>query len=316
MAQYLLPPETKLVQSGFSVGICAADRATNLKSLLSLIEQESYPQSVVLRKIIVVASGCEPATLSYLKADYSGRVILIREPERRGKSEAINQIIDQFDGDFLVLVNSDAMPEKGAISRLLKDIARDDEIGVISASPQLNPRSGLTGAVLSLIWGVHNQCLLTLNANNQNNHCCDELVVVRTKALQKLPKGTVNDGAFLAGSAYQAGYTIRFSNDARVFIDVPTTIWQLMQQRRRILYGHMQILRSVGQSPRTVESLLADNPTLSLSILVKTLARSPLLLAALPVAIVSEAMSTLLALFDTLSSNTKHAKWVRFGKRG
>jgi len=208
------------------------------------------------------------------------------------------------------------MPNQGAISKLLTAIVADSGIGVASASPEINPRSGLTGAVLRLIWGVHNECLLTLNAGNQNNHCCDELVVVRTSAIQKLPSGTVNDGAFLAGTAYKAGYTIKFCGEAKVIIDVPATVWELTQQRRRILYGHLQILKRVGQSPRTVESLLADNPVLSLSILVKTVARSPTLLVALPIAIISEAISTLLAQFDTLSSSTKHVKWDRFGNRG
>jgi cellulose synthase/poly-beta-1,6-N-acetylglucosamine synthase-like glycosyltransferase len=317
LTQRLVHPESKLLTNEFSIGICAADHATNLRKLLDVIEHETYPEALLLRKVIVVASGCEPATLNFLTemANRSKSFTLIQESERRGKSEAINQIIDLFDGEFLVLVNSDAMPEPGAISKLLDVILRNKNVGVVSASPMLGRGLGMTAAVLRLIWGVHNECLLTLNGKDQNNHCCDELVVVRSSALQRLPSGTVNDGAFLAGTAYQLGYAIRFCPEARVKIDVPVRFVELMQQRRRILYGHIQILRTVGQSPRTVESLLTDNPRLGLSILIKTLARSPALILALPIAIIGEATSIALAILDSLTSPTKHAKWNRVGSR-
>ena len=317
MTQSLVSPEPKLLETGFSIGICAADRATNLQNLLGVIERENYPADLVLRKVVVVASGCEPTALDFLREprNRSYSFTLIHEPERRGKSEAINQIIDSFDGEFLILVNSDAMPEPGAISKLLDVIVRNRELGVVSASPVLGRGSGITGAVLQLLWGVHNECLLTLNVNDQNNHCCDELVVVRANALHKLPSGTVNDGAFLAGAAYRSGYKIRFCEEARVKIDVPVRLGELLQQRRRIVYGHLQIFQTVGQAPRTVESLLADNPRLGLSILIKTLARSPTLILALPIAVIGETISVTLAILDNITSSTKHAKWDRVGSR-
>jgi cellulose synthase/poly-beta-1,6-N-acetylglucosamine synthase-like glycosyltransferase len=317
LTQSLVHPESKLLKSEFSIGICAADHATNLRKLLDVIEHETYPEALLLKKVIVVASGCEPTALNFLNESEKRRYnfILIDEPERRGKSEAINQIIDSFDGEFLVLVNSDAMPERGAISKLLDVIMQNRDLGVVSASPVLGRRSGITGAVLRLLWGVHNECLLTLNVNDQNNHCCDELVVVRSSALHKLPNGTVNDGAFLAGAAYRSGYKIRFCEEAKVRIDVPVRLGELMQQRRRIVYGHLQILRTVGQAPRTVESLLTDNPRLGLSILIKTIARSPTLILALPIAVIGETISVTLAVLDSLTSSTKHAKWDRVGSR-
>ena len=315
MTQSLYPAQPKLLE--FSIGICAADHATNLKKLLELIEHETYPEGLMLSKVVVVASGCDPLAVNFLRqlANHSSRFMLIREEERRGKSEAINQIVDSFHEDFLVLVNSDAMPERGAISKLLDVIVRDENIGVVSASPVLEQGSGITCAVLQLLWAVHNECLLTLNARDQNNHCCDELVVVRASALHKLPTGTVNDGAFLAGAAYQSGYTIRFCERARVKIDVPEQLVGLVQQRRRILYGHRQIRQTVGQSPRTVESLLADRPRLGLSILVKTISRSPKLSLALPFAVIGETISMGLAMLDSVTSTSKHATWDRVGSR-
>lgn len=317
MSQSIVLDTSNVLETGFSIGICAADSAANLDRLLALIESESYPTGLMLRKIVLVASGCEPKAMAFARelARRDQRFVLVEEPRRTGKSAAINMIIERVDGQFIVLVNSDALPERGAISKLLREIAEDRNVGMISASPLVGGKTGLIGAVSELMWGVHNECLLRLNENGRNNHCCDELIVVRSEALHKLPAETVNDGAYLAGTAYQVGYSIKFSQEARVIIDVPSILVDLIRQRRRIVYGHLQIWKSVGESPRTLESMLVKSPLLSLSILVKTLSRSPRLTLALPVALVSEAVSVVLAMCDNLSSGKKHTLWDRVGSR-
>lgn len=317
MSLSVVVAQNRYLRTGFSIGVCAADRVGNLAALLELIESESYPVGLELRKIVIVASACEPTTLAYAReiARRDDRLVLVEEPIRRGKSTAINQIIDIFEGQFLVLVNSDALPERGAIAKLLMIIAHDNDVGMASASPVVHDGAGVTGSVLQLMWGVHNECLLELNDGDRNNHCCDELVVVRSEALRELPPGTVNDGAFLAGSAYQAGYSIRFCEEARVKIDVPRSLYDLMRQRRRIVYGHLQIWKSLGDSPRTLESMLISSPFLSLSLLLKVLVASPKLILALPVAAVGEVVSIILAIHDNLTSSKRHATWDRYGSR-
>lgn len=317
MSQRLLTPQPRLPEAEFSIGICVADHASNLKELLKTLETEPYPEGLVLKQVVIVASGVDPQDFEFVRKFTNSHVelILIEEPIRRGKAEAINQIIESFTGQFLVLVNSDARPEPGSISMLLTMISRDDHVGMVSASPVVGERAGVTGAVLQLMWGVHNECLLTLNEENRNNHCCDELIVVRSEALRKLPNSTVNDGAFMAGTAYRAGYTIRFCEAARVRIDVPSKFCDLLAQRRRILYGHFQILRSLGQTPRTTESMLVHNPLLSLSILIRAVAKSPRLALFVPVAVIGEAFSVALAIGDNLTSSRKHVPWHRYGSQ-
>ena len=69
----------------------------------------------------------------------------------------------------------------------------------------------------------------------------------------------------------------------------------------------------VGHLARTAESLILISPGLGFSVLVRTIARRPRLLVALPFAAVSELISLVGALADTLSSGQKHAVWKRYG---
>jgi cellulose synthase/poly-beta-1,6-N-acetylglucosamine synthase-like glycosyltransferase len=316
MGQVLVNQLSSSLENSFSVGICAADHATKLGELIDLIKREPYPEGFVLKSIIVVGSGLDHEASAALRqiGGPDPEVVIIEEPFRRGKAEAINRIVEAFKWRFLVLVNSDAQPEQGAIAKLLSIIAGDDDIGVVSASPVLWPRTDLAGAILQIMWRAHNECLLTLSNENSMNHCCDELIVLRSEAIRKLPSDTVNDGAFLAGAAYQDGYVIQHCESAHVRIDVPVRLPDLLMQRRRIIYGHFQIRRRVGVSPRTIESMLIVNPLLSLSIMIRTIAKSPRLIFALPVAVIAETFSVAMAIGDTITNKAKHVPWARFGR--
>ncbi len=297
-----------------SIGICATGRSENLPLVLSVIDSERFHSSVVQR-IIVVASGCPEYTLFELRrvALRDKRLMVIEEPARYGKGEAVNRIIENAIGKFLVLVNSDATPERGAISKLIDLIESDDRIGVVSASPFFEHGKGSLSDILELMWTLHNDSSLRLNHEGMNNHASDELMVVKSKALKKLPAGVVNDGAYIAGTAFLNGFLIRFSDISRVRIDVPRRLTDLIQQRRRIIFGHFQVWAWLGQSPRTVELMLFSSPTLSLGLLIKRLARSSRLLRILPVALMCETIAFLFAVKDIMTSTRQHAVWRRFG---
>lgn len=303
------------VEKKFSIGICISDSASNLGRLMSVIQGESFPESYSLEKVIIVASGCDTATLAFLHdlTESDGRVALIEEPRRYGKAAAINEILESYVGDFLVLVNGDALPRAGAIGKLLLSISRDDQVGMVAARPIFESNGGSISDVLELMWTAHSDCSRQLNHLGISNQCSDELMVARAEAIQTLPQGVVNDGAYLAGTAYSHGYSIKFCSEAVVQIDVPKSFIDLIHQRRRIIFGHLQVWKLVGKPPRTVETLLLTSPLTSLKVVIRTLRGIPRLILALPLAAVIEMVSIPAAIFDSLTSTRKHVVWQRNG---
>jgi cellulose synthase/poly-beta-1,6-N-acetylglucosamine synthase-like glycosyltransferase len=301
--------------SKFTVGICACDKADHLPDLIRLIESEQFSDDYVLARIVVVASGCPGASLSPLRdlVKLDSRLLFIEEKSRSGKANAINVIIKNAVGEYLIFINSDAMPASGSISKLLQKIGnRNEQIGVVSACPSFDGCSSVTSMVEELMWSVHNECSLRLNHMNESNHGSDEMMVVRTELLRTLPQGLVNDGAYIAGRAKLLGYSIKFCADAPVGISVPSRCVDLIRQRRRIIFGHIQIWRLTGRSPKTVESLLLRTPLFSLGLVSRSIGRNPKLLKIIPLAFVSEAISVLLALIDSITSTTEHSVWKRY----
>ncbi|MDA4111637.1 MAG: glycosyltransferase [Thaumarchaeota archaeon] len=299
----------------FTIGICAADAAENLPRLLDLIESESFPDKFCLKRIVIVASGCREQTIEMARTfeERDSRIVLILEEKRRGKADAINKISNHSIGNYLLFVNSDALPLKGSIGELLVAIDKSDKIGVVSGRPLFRLRDDVTSRVEQLMWGVHNECSSRLNHLNLSNHGSDEMMVVRTELLGELPKELVNDGAYIAGRARLNGYSIKFCTEATVLIDVPAKPIDLIRQRERIIFGHFQVWQLTGKSPKTIESLLLLSPILSLAIVVRTIARNPKLIKAIPAALVAEAVSFLLGLRDTIRPTQKHRVWERYG---
>ncbi|HZW55219.1 MAG TPA: glycosyltransferase family 2 protein [Nitrososphaerales archaeon] len=300
----------------FTVGICANGEARNLLALLEGIRSEWTPDSMRLARIVLVASDCDPDVLLCIKqrAQNDSRIFVLEESQRHGKADAVNKIIRNSLGSYVVFINSDAMPRRGSIQRLVSAMESNQRAGVISACPYFEVRDSPLSQVEALMWNIHNQSSLLLNHMQISNHSSDEMMVVRRVSLEELPSGLVNDGAYLAGCAKARGYLVNFCEDARVRIDVPSSFLGLIQQRRRIIYGHFQIRKLIGEAPRTVEALMFSSPGLALSIVLRALRKSPRLALFLPLAILSEGISTMLAAADALRKQNKHGVWRRYGR--
>jgi len=260
----------------------------------------------------VVASGCPEEALAPTRAlaERIDKVALLVEDMRHGKAEAINRIIAEASGDFLVMLNADAFPLPGSIAKLL-EVARDPMVGAVSAMPVFEEKGGLLRHSLSLMWSAHNSLSLSLNHAGVSNHACDELILVRRRLVSSLPSNLVNDGAYIGGLVRSKGYSVKFSTAAKVNIAVPSLLVDLVRQRRRIIYGHVQVWKKLGRPPRTVESLMFSDPITSLKTLVKVLAGRPRLVTALPVVLAGESISGLLGIVDALRSSEAHAVWKR-----
>jgi len=297
----------------FDVGICVTGEAAGLPSLVRTVLAEE-PEGFALQKVVIVASACSPSTISEARrlAASEPTVQLIEHETREGKANAINEIVRLGDSDLLVFVNADAAPDPASISRILRSIGGDRELGVVSGRPVFESEGGLTSLVLDVMWTAHNINSFRLNMRGQGNHGTDELMVVRRDLLDELPEGLVNDGAYISGRVREQGFRAGFEPDATVRIDVPKRMADLIVQRRRILYGHMQVKKLVGKAPSTVETLMFFRPAEGFRILIQTLAGRPKLLLSLPVAAVSEIVAFGGALYDSATSDRSHAVWRRY----
>jgi biofilm PGA synthesis N-glycosyltransferase PgaC len=297
----------------FTIGICATGRPPTLEPLLETTLVSEMP-GFVLKKVVLVASDCSEETLSSARriAARDKRLRLIEHEKRTGKADAINEIFRETEGDFLVYVNADALIGVESIPALLRSITEDRGVGFISGRPIFKGPKGLISEVLDVMWSSFSVLSSDPNRTKMSNHGTDELMAIRSELLPELPPGVVNDGAYVAGRIREMGYRVGYEPDAVVSIDVPRRMIDLIRQRRRILFGHIQVKRLVGKAPRTVETMMFFSPFESVKIVIKMLASRPRRVLVLPVAAMGELIALSGALWDTVVPNAGHAVWKRY----
>ncbi len=225
-----------------AIGICAYNEENNIRRLLERLSAERLPEDC---RILVVCSGCTDGTIDVVK-DFQvndKRIQPIVEETRSGKANALNKIFNEVKGheDFLVLVNADALPEPGSINKLVSALASCDA-GVVFARPlPFEVSNSVASHIVKVIWRLHH--LISLNSTPKLS---GELCVIRTVVLKSIPDEIATDEPYIELVIRQQGYEVSYLPEAVVRIRGPTSISDLVKQRKRIWIGHMQLKDATG----------------------------------------------------------------------
>ena len=297
----------------FTVGICATDDSFNVERLMKRVSLERLPLNCRISDMVVVVSGSTDGTDSIVDSFSSGlSKTVILEKKRKGKSEAVNRIINCMKGEHLILVNGDALPQPGAISCMMHRLLEGGSAVVCALPvPAESDCPVLVRHICDFLWKLHNRTMEILQEKGERIHLSDEMIGLNQEALTPLPEGTVNDGAYVAARAQQYGQKVSFCSEALVNVSVPSDLHGLYLQRRRILYGHMLVREMAGSAPGTVEFKLIEKPLLSFRILLSTLKEYPAGAALLPVILAVELRALSAALRDRMRKKDIHTIWQR-----
>jgi len=215
-----------------SLGICAYNEAENIGRLLqALIIQELKSASIL--EMIVVASGCTDGTENLVKefAVKDKRIILISEPERKGKASAVNAFLKLAKGGACVLISADTLPEKNALEELVKPLL-EKNIGMSGGHPvPVNPKGTFTGFLAHFMWELHHEIALT-------EPKLGEMVAFKN-IVKEIPGESAVDEASIEAKIREMGLDIKYCPLAVVYNKGPETLSDFIKQRRRIYTGHL-----------------------------------------------------------------------------
>ena len=203
-------------------------------------------------EIIIVASGCidntETIVEEMIRKDK--RIKLITEPERRGKSSAINLIIENAKSEIIIQTDDDVILEMNAIPFLLPYF-KDELIGAVSGNPiPIIPKNNLfySWTIMSYrkIGEIREK---EVKDKTFNVHLSGYLLAFRKKALKEVPfaKGAVD--AWMGKIIYGGGYKLTYEPNAKVYVRCPTTIKDFLIQKARVRAGYAYL----PTAPRTMK---------------------------------------------------------------
>lgn len=292
--------------TSLTIGICAYDEEWNMGELLSnILRIQEIPKDA---EVIAVCSGCEDRTPEIVRdfARKDSRVKLIEEPRRLGKAAAVNKILSRARGDQIVFVSADVIPRQDCIMSLVRTMD-DQSVGIACGKPEPIRRGRkLMEGLVETLWGFHNWQLEKLNDAGVLMHA-SEVFCIRNGIVRRIPRGLVNDDAFLAVATKNKGYRIKYVPKSEVRVFGPQTVSDYVKQRRRIIAGHYQVRLATGHFSQYLFYSLLARPKLTLETLAEYFARTRWVAAGLAAGLI-EVTANLLALSDLVRGRS-HSVW-------
>jgi cellulose synthase/poly-beta-1,6-N-acetylglucosamine synthase-like glycosyltransferase len=230
-----------------SVGVTAYNEAANIGALLAaLLSQHLY--DVEISEIIVVASGCTDDTVAIVEA-YAAIHPLIRllvQPEREGKTAAINLFLANAIEDICVLESGDTLPHEDAVEHLVR-MFEDPTVGMTGAHKiPVNTPDHLTGLFTHLRLRLEHQLCLEIPR-------LGEMIAFR-KVFERIPADVAMDEAFVEALVIQRGMQVRYAPDAIVYNTGPTSLEDFVRQRRRNHAGHLYLKSKYGYAVSSIQN--------------------------------------------------------------
>jgi cellulose synthase/poly-beta-1,6-N-acetylglucosamine synthase-like glycosyltransferase len=152
--------------------------------------QLSYPEDLL--ELIVVSDQSEDRTDAIVSALHHPRIKLLRQPERQGKTQALNRGVLEARGSILVFTDANAMFHPRAISNLVRHFS-DPTIGLVSGkSVYFDPltakvaRSGIYRRYEDFIKKSESSVASIVGADGA-------IYALRKELYEKLPSEYIND---------------------------------------------------------------------------------------------------------------------------
>lgn len=209
-----------------------------------------YPENKL--KIVWITDGSNDGTNSKL-ASYPEAEILF-QPERRGKTAALNRGVPFVTTPYTVFTDANTMLNREAIKEIIRPFS-DLKVGCVAGEKRIavkesdNASSGGEG----FYWKYESK-LKSWDARLYSAvGAAGELFAIRTSLFEEMPDDTLLDDFILSMRIAQKGYKIAYSNTAYALETGSADIKNEEKRKVRIAAGGLQAVKRLS-------SLLIPNP--------------------------------------------------------
>jgi len=221
------------------------NEAWNIRRIIyNLLYVQNYGHHQ-LNRIIVVCSGCTDGADVIVReiAEKNGKVYPIVENVRRGKTHALNMAIralenEAKEAEVIVFLSGDVVPHRKSLKKLVS-ILQNPSVGCAISHPiPLNSRRELSGKLVNILWNLHDEI------NHLGWHkVTGEMFAVKRSVLEEMPENVINDDLYIEHLVNKKKLKFAYVSDSIVYIWGPESLIELLEQRKRVNLGHLQIAK-------------------------------------------------------------------------
>jgi cellulose synthase/poly-beta-1,6-N-acetylglucosamine synthase-like glycosyltransferase len=218
-------PTVSVVIPAFNEAAVIAAKIENTKAL-------TYPSPL---EIIVVADGSDDSTEAVAR---EAGTRTLYEPERRGKSAALNRGVAVASGEVVVLTDANCMLAPRSVLALVAEMA-DPSVAVVSGSKTVTGE-GAHGAGEGMYWRFEARLKDAEAAFGATMGAPGEVIAIRRSAFAPIPEDVINDDFHLTCEALRHGWRVTYAGDAQATEDVSARVADELERRTRIAAGTWQ----------------------------------------------------------------------------
>lgn len=201
--------------------------------------QLHYPASKM--KVVVVADGSTDRTTAIVKE--FNEVQLLFQPERNGKSAAINRAMEIVDAEVVVVTDANTFLSSGTLTELLAPFA-DERVGGVSGAKKVQAAGTVSaaGSGEGIYWRYESM-LKELEASFYSViGAAGELFAFRRVLFRPIPAEAITDDFYVSLSINLQGKTIAYTTRAAATEAASLSIQDEWNRKVRIAAGGFQSL--------------------------------------------------------------------------
>lgn len=199
-----------------------------------------YPREKL--EIIVVADGSSDMTPAIV-TEFAGRnVICLFDPERRGKSHALNRAVAASRGEIAVLSDANNEFSRDALRWLVRALSRPLAGGVSGAKRIIENRDRAASLGDSLYWRYESMIKLAESRLGGTVAADGEIFAMRRALYRPIPPEVINDDAFLTMAVVLRGYKVFYEPRAMATEEASISIAEDFRVKVRMVAGGYQFL--------------------------------------------------------------------------
>lgn len=280
------------------VAVMAYNEEANIGRMLEALCRQEL-ERVRIAEIVVVASGCVDRTEEIVRefCQRDPRIRLISQPQRQGKSSAVNLLLRSTHREIIVLANADTIPAPDAIENLVAPF-EDSGVGMTGGRPvPTNDPRTFMGYAVHLLWVLHHQISL-------RQPKMGEMIAFRN-LFHQIPRDSAVDEASIEPLIRGQGLRLCYVPEAVVYNRGPETVQDFLRQRRRIFAGHVYVRDTLGYRVSTMKGIRV----LALLLTSPGVRRDWRYFLWGPAVVALEFLSRLLGMMDYRVWKRRHAVW-------
>jgi biofilm PGA synthesis N-glycosyltransferase PgaC len=186
------------------IAACNEERtiARKLENTLGL----DYPRELL--EVVVVADGSTDGTADIVREYASRGVLLLHQPERRGKSAAIDRAVRECRTDVILFSDANTEYSTDAVAKLVQHFADPLVGGVSGRKVVLDDQQRATTEGETAYWSYEANLKIWESATGSIATADGEIFAIRRSLFEGLPSHVVHDDMYLTLQLIGRGYRV------------------------------------------------------------------------------------------------------------